>query len=80
MKKLSIKESLDIQIELVKKAWENPEFKKKFIENPKQVIEDRAGTELKFLKDSNIVVEDQTDSNVIYLNIPRRMDVDNMEL
>lgn len=60
-------------------AQNDKEFKSDLINNPVQVIKERYGLTLK--PAVNWVVEDQTDSSVIYLNIPRPFEVDdNVEL
>lgn len=63
---------------LVQKAWESATFKEQLISNPKATIE--ADMESEISNDVKIVVEDQTDTNFIYLNIPQKLDLENIEL
>ncbi|KOP39314.1 NHLP leader peptide family natural product precursor [Flavobacterium sp. WLB] len=56
--------------ELVQKAWENADFKKELIANPVAAIEKFAGKKLDLPAGKTIVVRDQTDDSVIYINIP----------
>ena len=55
-------------------ALNDKEFKTSLINNPAKVIKEKYGLTLK--SDLNCVVEDQTDPSVIYLNIPRKFEVD----
>lgn len=66
---------------LISKSWENQNFKNELIENPENSIGEVFGTDvLEMVKDYKFIVEDQTDTNIIYLNIPRKIDVDDFEL
>ncbi len=64
----------------VEKAWEDDAFKKKLITSPLSVIEGLIGERLELSKDKTIVVNDQTDESVIYINIPPQLKVEDMEL
>ncbi len=64
---------------IIDKSWESDTFKASLIANPKATIKEFTGKEA--LPDNiNVVVEDQSDSNVIYLNIPRQVDMGDLEL
>ena len=65
---------------LVEKAWKNATFKEQLISNPEATIEKVTGIKANFSKETEIKVEDQTDSNIIYLNIPQKVNLDNFEL
>ncbi len=65
---------------LVKKAWESTTFKEQLINNPEATIEEVTGVKSNTPSDVKIVVEDQTDSNIIYLNIPQKINLENIEL
>lgn len=66
---------------LAQKAWESTAFKEQLIKNPVTTIEQVTGKDLKNLNDKRIVVEDQTDESVIYLNIPAKVsNFDELEL
>jgi hypothetical protein len=56
--------------ELVQKAWENADFKKELIANPVAAIEKFTGKKLNLPAGKTIVVRDQTDDSVVYINIP----------
>ena len=63
---------------LAQKAWESSTFKEQLIENPVSSIESITGQKMQ--PDINIIVEDQTDTSKIYLNIPRKIEIDELEL
>lgn len=64
---------------LAQKAWESASFKEQLIKNPVAAIEQVTGKDLSDLN-RRIVVEDQTDSSVIYINIPAKIDFNELEL
>ena len=65
---------------LVQKSWESETFKNQLISNPEVTIESILGKSMTIPKGKSIIVEDQTDQNVIYLNIPGQVDMDEIEL
>lgn len=81
IKNLFMKESIltsevfeNIMENLVNRAKESNEFKIEFISDPIRVIENYA--KVKVDKNLSLSVDDQTDINTIYFNIPRRMNLD----
>jgi hypothetical protein len=70
----------DLLKNLTQKAWKSAAFKDQLINNPTATIEQVTGKSLKDLGDKRIVVEDQTDESVIYINIPAQMDINELEL
>lgn len=65
---------------LTQKAWESASFKEQLVKNPTAAIEQVTGKTLSNLDGKRIVVEDQTDSSIIYLNIPAKLDLNELEL
>jgi class IIb bacteriocin, lactobin A/cerein 7B family len=65
---------------LTQKSWESPTFKEQLINNPVAAIGLATGKDVSFLNDKKIIVEDQTDSDVIYINIPAQPNLDDMQL
>ena len=74
------KKGQDIYQQLVEKAWESATFKEQLISNPEATIEEVTGVKPNFSKETKIIVEDQTDSNITYLNIPRKVNLEDFEL
>lgn len=67
-------------VQLTEKAWESPEFKEHLMNNPKEAIGELTGADMSFLKDRKIVVTDQTDGSVIYINLAAKPNLDDLEL
>lgn len=65
---------------IIDEAWKNESFKQELISNPKSSIEKVLGKKLKVHEDTKFVIEDQTNTDLVYLNIPRKPDLDNLEL
>jgi len=63
---------------LIEKAWKSDSFKDQLIDNPHDTINTITGGSIS--RDVNIIIEDQTDEEFIFLNIPRKVNVDNIEL
>lgn len=63
---------------LAQKAWESSTFKEQLINSPISTIEAITGQPM--LPNTKIVVDDQTDASIIYLNIPRKLDIGELEL
>ena len=64
----------------IEKAWENASFKDQLVKNPTAAIEEFIGKGFTMPEGKKVVVEDQTDNSVIYLNIPAEPNLDELEL
>lgn len=65
---------------LIKRAWDDSSFIEELVASPKNTIEKIKGKEINLPKNTSIIVEDQTDASVIYLNIPVKPNFDEIEL
>lgn len=67
-------------VDIVNKCWEDDNFKQRFIQSPNETLAETFNK--KFVSDNGkgIVVVDQTDSEVININIMPPPDIDNLEL
>ncbi|WP_062061175.1 class IIb bacteriocin, lactobin A/cerein 7B family [Aquimarina longa] len=74
------KEANQFLQQIITKAWEDKTFKQELISLPELAIEKITGEKINLPENIKIVVEDQTDSNVVYLNIPRKYEIDELEL
>lgn len=72
------KEGVELMRTLVEKAWESTTFKDQLVRNPVETIQSITGK--KFQEAIKFVVEDQTDNNFIYLIIPQKPNLDELEL
>ena len=74
------KQGFEILNIIAEKCWESPDFKENLINNPKLELENLFGNQVNLPENKKIVIEDQTDNNIIYLNIPQKPDFSNIEL
>ncbi|KVV15523.1 hypothetical protein [Flavobacterium sp. TAB 87] len=65
---------------IVKKAWEDPTFKSNLIATPLATIENFLGHSVLLPKGEKITFVDQTDSSIIFINIPAELNMDDLEL
>jgi len=65
---------------IVAKSWEDQMFKANLIKNPKVAIEELIGQEISLPEGMSLVAEDQSDRSIIYLNIHRKIDINEFEL
>ena len=66
--------------QVVNEAWNNADFKKSLIENPLEAIEALTGEKLNIPEGKTFVVNDQTDTSVVYINIPAEPTMEDLEL
>jgi hypothetical protein len=65
---------------IVKKAWKDPAFKQELITSPIKTIEKLTGEQIKLPEGKTIIVCDQTETSVVYINIPVKQKTDDIEL
>jgi len=66
--------------EVVQKAWEDVEFKTELVANPVAAIEKLTGQMISIPEGKTLVVRDQTDDSVVYINIPANQEMEDVEL
>lgn len=65
---------------IVAKCWEDENFKNRLINHPEATIKEFTNKEFSLPGNKVLKVQDQTDEGCVYLNIPRKPDVENVEL
>ena len=65
---------------VISKAWEDETFKQELISSPLAAIQKATGQTVKVPEGKTLVVRDQTNPSVIYINIPAEPKVDDMEM
>lgn len=65
---------------IIAKAWDDDVFKKELLVKPRIIIEKEIGGPLNIPTNKRIVISDQSDSSVFYLNIPRKLDIDDIAI
>jgi len=66
--------------QIIGKCWENENFKQALINNPISSIKSELGLNIDIPEDVQLVVNDQSDSKFIHLNIPPQIDFEDVEL
>ena len=66
--------------QVIAEAWSNPEFKQELIKNPVVAIKELTGQVITFPAGKKLQVFDQSDENVICLNIPPQPNLEDVEL
>lgn len=70
----------NVYAEVVQKAWEDTQFKSELIANPVEAIEKATGHKLNLPEGKTLVVRDQTDESTVYINIPAKLNTEDVEL
>lgn len=65
---------------IITKSWEDNIFKKELIANPVKAIENLTGKRIKIPENKTMTVVDQSDTSIIYLNIPAEPNMEDIEL
>jgi hypothetical protein len=66
--------------DIISKAWEDDNFKDLLVSNPEAAIAEFFGKEVTFPEGTKFEVSDQTNEDVIYINIPHKPDTSEVEL
>lgn len=75
---LSQEQNLNAQV--VQKAWQDAEFKRNLIANPVETIENFTGQKISLPEGQELVVVDQSGASKVYFNIPREVNINDLEL
>ncbi len=67
-----------VMTKILNKAWNDEEFKQALVNNPEATLEDYLGRS--FESDSRIVVLDKSNPNNVYITIPPKPSLEDMEL
>jgi hypothetical protein len=65
---------------IYKKAWEDEDFKRDLVNNPIETLNKFTGKKANISIDKNVIIEDQTNPNHVYLNIPAKPSLEDVEL
>lgn len=74
------KKTQELLQRIVRKAWEDKAFKVALMSNPIEAIEEITGEKIDLPKGKQLVIKDQTDESIIYINIPAKPKMKDMEL
>jgi len=65
---------------LIQKSWTDSNFKADLIKNPVATLASFVGKEVTLPANVQLIVEDQSNPSIVYINIPKRVSLDNFEL
>ncbi len=65
---------------IITKAWEDETFKKQLIASPVETIEKFTGKSFNVPDEKKIVIADQSQKDTIYINIPPKPNLEDIEL
>ncbi len=65
---------------IITEAWEDEGFKQRLIANPVAEIEKLTGQKINVPEGKKLVVQDQSSSSEIFVNIPAKPEMDDVEL
>ena len=77
---MEITQGQQVYGEIVQKAWDDNKFKNNLVSNPVETIEKFTGSRFSLPEGQTLVVIDQTNESILYLNIPRKVDISELEL
>jgi len=66
--------------QIIAEAWRNPTFKQELMANPQKAVKELTGENFNLPAGKTLEVCDQSKSGVLYLNIPPKPSMDNVEL
>ncbi|WP_269236237.1 class IIb bacteriocin, lactobin A/cerein 7B family [Flavobacterium flavigenum] len=75
---ITLEQKLNSQV--VQKAWEDKQYMNELIANPVEAIEKLTGHKISLPKGQKLVVVDQSDASTVYFNVPRKLDINSLEL
>lgn len=77
---MEITKEQQLMQEIINKAWEDETFKKELQINPMETIHKLTGKSIKVPEGKKLIVRDQTAEGVIYINIPFKQNLEDIEL
>jgi hypothetical protein len=69
-----------LNAQVIERAWDDAQFKNELMANPVSTMEKFTGHKINLPVGKKLMVIDQTDESTVYFNIPKKLDVDELEL
>lgn len=69
-----------LNAQVIQKAWEDDQFMSELKANPVAAMERLTGQKINLPAGQKLVVADQSDESTIYFTIPRKVNMDNLQL
>ena len=80
MKLTEQQKAQEFLVSIYKKAWKDNTFKRSLINNPIETLNEFTGKVANFPEEKKIMVQDQTNPNHFYINIPTKPNLEDMEM
>lgn len=77
---MNLKKEQEVLHQVIAEAWTNPFFKQRLIENPVAAIKELTGQNIVLPAGKSLAVFDQSDNNVVCLNIPPQPNLEDLKL
>lgn len=77
---MELSQAQKLNAQVIQAAWDDAQFKNELMANPVASIEQLTGEKFNLAEGQKLVVIDQTDASTVYFNIPRKIDIDSLEL
>lgn len=77
---MEITQEQKLNAQVVQEAWDDAQFKSELMANPVETMEKLTGHRVSLPEGQKLVVIDQSDESTVYFNIPRKIDVNAIEL
>lgn len=77
---MEITKEQQLNAQIIARAWEDNQFKNELIANPVETMEKLTGIKINLPQGQKLVVVDQSNDSTVYFNIPRKVDVETLEL
>lgn len=74
----TLEQKLNAQV--IQKAWDDPQFMSELKANPVSAMEKLTGHKMNLPAGQKLVVADQSDESTLYFNIPRKINIDSLQL
>jgi hypothetical protein len=69
-----------LNAQVIERAWDDAQFKNELMVNPVSTMEKFTGHKINLPDGKKLMVIDQTDESTVYFNIPKKLNVDDLEL
>ncbi len=77
---MEITQEQKLNAEVVQRAWDDAQFKSELMANPVETMQKLTGNKINLPQGKRLVVIDQSDESTVYFNIPRKIDINSLEL
>lgn len=77
---MEITQEQKLNAQVIERAWSDTQFRNELLANPVETMEKLTGNKVNLPQGQRLVVIDQSDESTVYFNIPRKIDINTLEL